>query len=91
MSKVVDLSSGLSSDYEKLYESGKYTDVSIHVGKEPNSKIFLAHTLVLCTLPCQKFRATPADQLVIHMKISFFRKPLLVVFTKLITKFFVQL
>ena len=44
-----------------------------------------------CTLPCQKFRATPADQLVIHMKISFFRKPLLVVFTKLITKFFVQL
>ena len=49
MDYVVDLPSRLSSDYEKLYESGKYTDVSIHIGKEPNSKIFLAHTLVLCT------------------------------------------
>ena len=49
MNDIVDLPSGLSSDFEKLYESGKYTDVSIIVGKEPNSKIFLAHTLVLCT------------------------------------------
>ena len=49
MDIVVDLSSGLSSDYEKLYENGKYADVSIHVGKEPNNKIFLAHMLVLCT------------------------------------------
>jgi len=49
MNKIVDLSSGLSVDYEKLYESSKYTDISIHVGREPNSKIFLAHTLVLCT------------------------------------------
>ena len=49
MNKVVDLSSGLSVDYEKLSESNKYTDISIHVGKEPNSKIFLAHTVVLCT------------------------------------------
>jgi len=49
MNNVVDLSSGLSSDYEKLYKSGKYADVSIHVGKEPNNKIFLVHTLVLCT------------------------------------------
>ena len=49
MNTVVDLSSGLSSDNEKLYENGKYADVSIHVGKEPNSKIFLAHALVLCT------------------------------------------
>ena len=49
MDTVADLSSGLSSDYEKLYENGKYADVSIHVRKEPNSKIFLAHTLVLCT------------------------------------------
>ena len=49
MDIVVDLSSGISSDYEKLYENGKYADVSIHVGKEPNNKIFLAHTLVLCT------------------------------------------
>ena len=49
MNVVVDLSSGLLSAYEKLYESGKYADVSIHVGKEPNSKIFFAHTLILCT------------------------------------------
>ena len=49
MNIIVDLSSGLLSDYERLYESGKYTDVSIYVGKEPNNKIFLAHTLVLCT------------------------------------------
>ena len=49
MDNIVELCSGLSSDYGKLYESGKYTDVSIHVGREPNSKIFLAHTLVLCT------------------------------------------
>ena len=49
MNIVVDLSSGLLPDYEKLYKSGKYADISIHVGKEPNDKIFLAHTLVLCT------------------------------------------
>ena len=36
-------------DYEKLYESGRYTDVSIHVGQEPNNKIFLVHSLILCT------------------------------------------
>ena len=48
MNNVVDLSSGLSSDYEKLYRSGKYADVSIQVGKEPNNKIFLAHAVVLC-------------------------------------------
>ena len=49
MNSFIDLSSNLSSDYEKLYESGRYTDISIHVGKEPNSKIFFAHTVVLCT------------------------------------------
>ena len=49
MNIIVDLTSGLLSDYEKLYENGKYADVSIYVGKEPNNKIFLAHTLVLCT------------------------------------------
>ena len=49
MNNFVDLTSVLSVDYRKLYESGRYTDVSIHVGKEPNSKIFLAHSLVLCT------------------------------------------
>jgi len=45
---VVDLSSGLSSDFGKLYETGKYTDISINVGREPNNKIFLAHAVVLC-------------------------------------------
>ena len=49
MSNVIELFSGILSDYEKLYESGRYTDVSIHVGQEPNNKIFLAHSLVLCT------------------------------------------
>ena len=49
MSNVVELLSGVSFDYEKLYESGKYTDISIHVGQEPSNKIFLAHSLVLCT------------------------------------------
>jgi len=49
MNSFIDLSSNLSSDYEKLYESGRYTDISIHVGTEPNSKIFLSHTVVLCT------------------------------------------
>ena len=49
MNVIVDSSSGLLSDYEKLYESSKYADVSIYVGKEPNSKIFLVHSLVLCT------------------------------------------
>ena len=49
MSSIIELLSDVSTDYEKLYESGKYTDISIHVGREPNSKIFLAHSLVLCT------------------------------------------
>ena len=49
MSNIVELLSGVASDYEKLYESGKYTDISIHVGREPSNKIFLAHSLVLCT------------------------------------------
>ena len=46
---IGDLSSDLSSDYEKLYESNKYTDVSISIGREQNNKIFLAHAVVLCT------------------------------------------
>ena len=49
MEYLVDLPSGLSSDYEKLYESGKYTDISIQVGREPNNKVFFAHTVILCT------------------------------------------
>ena len=49
MNNFIDWSSSLSADYEKLYESGKYTDISILIGTEPNSKIFLAHTVVLCT------------------------------------------
>ena len=46
---MIDLSAGVSSDYEKLYGNNKYTDVSITVGREPNNKIFLAHLVVLCT------------------------------------------
>ena len=49
MSNIVELLSDVSSDYGKLYESGKRTDISIHVGREPKNKIFLAHSLVLCT------------------------------------------
>ena len=49
MSNIVELLYDVSSDYGKLYESGKRTDISIHVGREPNNKIFLAHSLVLCT------------------------------------------
>jgi len=49
MSSVIELLADVSLDYEKLYESGKYTDTSIHVGQEPNNKIFFAHSLVLCT------------------------------------------
>ena len=49
MNIVVDLSSGLLPDYEMLYKSGKYADISIYVGKEPNNNIFFAYTLVLCT------------------------------------------
>ena len=49
MDIIIDLSSRLLLAYEKLYDSDKYADVSIHVGKEPNSKIFFAHTLILCT------------------------------------------
>src|SRR6185312_1403389 len=49
MNGFIDLSSSLSADYGKLYESGRYTDISIYGGKEPNNKIFLAHTVVFCT------------------------------------------
>ena len=49
MDNLVDLPSGLSSDYGKLYESSKYMDISIRVGREPHNKIFRAHSLVLCT------------------------------------------
>ena len=48
MSDILDLSTDVVSDLERLYESRKYTDVSFHVGKEPNSKIFFAHAAVLC-------------------------------------------
>ena len=47
MVDVVDLSSALSSDFGKLYENGRYTDISISVGREP-TKIFPAHAVVLC-------------------------------------------
>ena len=49
MDDFVDLSSNLSSDYERLYENGKYTDILIYAGREPNNRVFLAHSLVLCT------------------------------------------
>ena len=49
MSNAVELLSDVSSDYEKPYESGKHTDISINVGRKPNNKTFLAHSLVLCT------------------------------------------
>jgi len=45
---IVDLSSSLLSDLGKLYGSGRYADISIGVGREPNNKIFLAHAVVLC-------------------------------------------
>ena len=47
MSELFDLSLSVLSDYEKVYESGQYTDIAINVGKEPNNKIFTAHELVL--------------------------------------------
>ena len=49
MSNIIELFSDVLSDYEKLYESEKYTDISIHVGQEQSDKIFFAHSLVLCT------------------------------------------
>jgi len=48
MDNEIDYSSGLSFDCWKLYESGDYTDLSMHVGREPNSKIFLVHSWLLC-------------------------------------------
>src|SRR4051794_19291907 len=45
---VIDCSPSLLSDYWNLYESGNYTDLSIHVGRESKSKIFLVHSLVFC-------------------------------------------
>ena len=33
----------------RLLESENYTDLSIHVGRKPHSKIFLVHTLILYT------------------------------------------
>lgn len=49
MRNAVDLSSDVSVDLENFYESGKYTDISINVGKEPNNKIFVAHSIILCS------------------------------------------
>jgi len=51
MRNAVDLSSDVSVDLENFYESGKYTetDISINVGKEPNNKIFVAHSIMLCS------------------------------------------
>ena len=49
MDSIIDCSSSLSSDYWKLYESEDGTDLSIHVGREPKSKIFPVHSLVLRT------------------------------------------
>ena len=69
---TIDLSSDLTSDYAKLYESNKYTDISINVGREPNNKIFLAHTVVLCT------RSTYFEKMIVenteevqHMSMAF--------------------
>ena len=49
MANLIDLSSDLSLDYKKLYESNKYTDVTINVGRKPHNKNFFAHAVVLCT------------------------------------------
>jgi len=49
MDSIIDCSSSLSSDYWKLYESEDGTDLSIYVGREPKSKVFPVHSLVLRT------------------------------------------
>lgn len=39
----------LSKDYQNLFESGEFADVTIQVGEKPNTKVFRAHSLVLRT------------------------------------------
>jgi len=46
----------LSSDYEKLFETGIGYDVIIHAGEEPNVKEIHAHSNILC-IRSQYFRS----------------------------------
>jgi hypothetical protein len=38
----------LSQNYIEILDDEEYYDVTIEVGKDPNIKIFRAHTIILC-------------------------------------------
>ena len=46
-----------SKEYGKILESGEFSDIKILVGKEPDTKVFKAHSLIL------KIRSGVVEQL----------------------------
>jgi hypothetical protein len=40
--------SKLSQNYIDILEDDEYYDITIEVGKDPNVKVFRAHTIILC-------------------------------------------
>jgi hypothetical protein len=65
----------LSSDYEKLFETGIGYDVIIYAGEEPNIEEFHAHSNILC-IRSQYFRSAFSNEWVQKKDGKFiFKKP----------------
>ena len=47
LSTNINISTDLTNEYLKFLETGEFSDTEILVGKEPNTKIFRLHSLIL--------------------------------------------
>ena len=63
----------LSQNYIELLEDDEYYDITIEVGKDPNVKIFRAHTSILCYRSSYLRRALASnkknDNILTHFKL----------------------
>ncbi len=69
------MSTDLSKEYLKFLETGEFSDTEILVGKEPNTKIFRLHSLVLKIRSPYFQTALSSDWIKIENNIIKFQKP----------------
>jgi hypothetical protein len=71
----MELSNILLKEYNKILETGEFSDVEILVGREPNAKIFRLHSLVLKVCSPYFRIALSSNWTTVENDIIKFRKP----------------
>jgi len=69
------MSTDLSKEYLKFLETGEFSDTEILVGKEPNTKIFRLHSLILKIRSPYFRKALSGEWIKIENNIIKFQKP----------------